>query len=252
MNTKSDTLNTKKNLELGRALFHFIFYPVAVALIIYASASKWEMAVVLAIANVGIYAFEKFRRAGHAAYHDKKKRYSRFARCYEWFKHATHGIIRPHEITGTSAMVPYVLGLDLVFCWVMVSSLLPAPFHFALLDALFIMTVVASGDPFARIFAIMRKNAGKQNHSLPWNPGKSWEGFIAFCVMAGFWMVITDLSAMGKGMLVLTPILISAQVLAIIAGAVTESVAGEKDNFWISLFSLLAYQTTLIVGWAFG
>ena len=114
------------------------------------------------------------------------------------------------------------------------------------------MTVVASGDPFARIFAIMRKNAGKQNHSLPWNPGKSWEGFIAFCVMAGFWMVITDLSAMGKGMLVLTPILISAQVLAIIAGAVTESVAGEKDNFWISLFSLLAYQTTLIVGWAFG
>jgi len=251
MNKKSDYLDAKKNLELSRALFHYIFHPITLIMIIFMRGSTFEMAVVLGIVNLGILGYEKFRRAGYAAYLDQGTQHPRLATCYAWFQRITHGMIRKHEITGTSAMVPYVLGLDVVFCWVLVSSLLPAPLGFSLLDALFIMTVVAWGDPFARIYALMRYNAKKKKHPLPWNTGKSWEGFGAFCLVASLWMAITTVAALSMEMLVLTPTIIVAQVLAIFAGAVTESVSGEKDNFWISLFALLVYQTTLIVGWAF-
>jgi len=143
-------------------------------------------------------------------------------------------IQRPEERNGLAAVAGYALSV--------MAMVLLFPQHLEL--GLALLAILAFGDGSATLFGLLIGGP-----KLPWNPAKSWSGFVAFvlvgCAMAGWIYWGESLNAEGVDPPVTFVMALKLVAPAVIAAAICESINSRiNDNIRVGVIGAVALMLT--------
>lgn len=224
-------METEQPIGWARAGFHILFHIIGVLLVVVCQLEDADTDTLLVVCSLLVVSVEIFMITGFRA--ENRNPASRYARAFRaFYRTCAHGMVRSEELGKFTAMMSYVAGL-LVIRFV---------FQLPMLHCLYAMAILSWGDPFGRIGGMF---IGGQ--TLPGCEKKTWAGSMSFVLVASAALAGMDAVVYMTGTADIPVVLIAAQYVAVLVGALTEAYAPSWDNFFIAVTSALTLEGALLL-----